>query len=41
MGSEWSKRPGGAADAGGWTKALQEQARDVAAPVKVTVSAKK
>ena len=41
MGSEWSKRPGGAADAGGWTKALQEHARDVASPVKVTLSAKK
>ncbi len=40
MGSEWSKRPGGAADAGGWTKALQEQARDVAAPVKVTLAKK-
>jgi len=41
MGSEWSKRPGGAADAGGWTKALQEHARDAASPVKVTLSAKK
>jgi hypothetical protein len=41
MGSEWSKRPGGAADAGSWTKALQEQARDVASPVKVTLAAAK
>jgi unsaturated rhamnogalacturonyl hydrolase len=41
MGSEWSKRPGGAADAAGWTKEVQEQARDAAAPVKVTVSAAK
>jgi len=41
VGSEWSKRPNGAADAGGWTKALQEHARDVASPVKVTLSAKK
>jgi hypothetical protein len=41
MGSEWSKRPGGATDAGGWTKALQEHARDVGAPVKVTLAAKK
>jgi hypothetical protein len=41
MGSEWSKRPGGATDAGGWTKTLQEQARDVGSPVKVTLAAKK
>ena len=41
MGSDWSKRAGGAADAAGWTKAVEEQARDIAAPVKVTVSAKK
>jgi hypothetical protein len=41
MGSDWSKRGGGAADAGAWTKAVQEQVRDIAAPVKVTLSAKK
>jgi unsaturated rhamnogalacturonyl hydrolase len=41
MGSDWSKRPGGAADAGGWTKALQDQARDVGTPVKVTLAATK
>jgi unsaturated rhamnogalacturonyl hydrolase len=41
MGSEWTKRPGGAADVGAWTKAVQEEAREVAAPVKVTLSAKK
>jgi hypothetical protein len=41
MGSEWSKRPGGAADAAAWTKAVQDEARDVAAPVKVELSAKK
>jgi hypothetical protein len=40
MGSDWSKRPGGAADAGAWTKALQDEARDVASPVKVTVAKK-
>ena len=28
-------------DAGAWTKALQDQARDIASPVKVTLSAKK
>jgi hypothetical protein len=38
MGSEWSKRPGGAADAAAWTKAVEEEARDVAAPVNVTLS---
>ena len=32
---------GGAADAGAWTKAVQDQVRDIAAPVKVTLSAKK
>ena len=41
MGTEWSKRPGGAADAAAWTKTVQDEARDVAAPVKVVVSAKK
>ena len=41
MGSDWSKRGGGAADAGAWTKAVQEQVRDIGAPVKVTLSAKK
>jgi uncharacterized protein DUF4861 len=41
MGSEWTKRPGGAGDAAGWTKALQEEARDLAAPVKVVLSPKK
>ena len=41
MGSDWSKRGGGAADAGAWTKAVQEQVREIAAPVKVTLSAKK
>jgi len=41
MGTEWSKRPGGAADAGAWTKAVQDEARDVSAPVKVALSAKK
>jgi hypothetical protein len=41
MGSEWSKRPGAGADAGAWTKAVQDEARDVGAPVKVTLSAKK
>jgi hypothetical protein len=41
MGSEWTKRPGGAGDAAGWTKALQEEARDVAAPVKVVLAPKK
>jgi unsaturated rhamnogalacturonyl hydrolase len=41
MGSEWSKRPGGATDAAAWTKEVQEQARDNAAPVKVTLSAAK
>jgi hypothetical protein len=41
MGSEWSKRPGGAADAGAWTKAVQDEAREIGAPVKVTLSAKK
>ena len=40
MGAEWSKRPGGASDAGGWTRALQEQARDIASPVKVTLAKK-
>ncbi len=40
MGSDWSKRPGGAADAGAWTKALQDQARDIASPVKVTLAKK-
>jgi unsaturated rhamnogalacturonyl hydrolase len=41
MGSEWSKRPGGAADAGAWTKVVQDEARDIGAPVKVTLSVKK
>jgi unsaturated rhamnogalacturonyl hydrolase len=41
MGSDWSKREGGAADAGGWTKVVQDQAREIAAPVKVTLSIKK
>jgi hypothetical protein len=41
MGTEWTKRPGGAADVGAWTKAVQEEARDVASPAKVTLSAKK
>jgi hypothetical protein len=41
MGSEWTKRPGGAGDAAGWTKALQEEARDLAAPVKVVLSPRK
>jgi hypothetical protein len=40
MGSDWSKRPGGVTDAGAWTKALQEQARDLASPVKVTLAKK-
>jgi len=40
MGSDWSKRPGGVTDAGGWTRALQEQARDIASPVKVTLAKK-
>src|SRR4029079_10592392 len=40
MGSDWSKRPGGAADAGTWTKALQDQVRDIASPVKVTLAKK-
>ena len=40
MGSDWSKRPGGVTDAGGWTKALQEQARDIGSPVKVTLAKK-
>jgi unsaturated rhamnogalacturonyl hydrolase len=40
MGSDWSKRPGGAADAAAWTKALQDQARDIASPVKVTLAKK-
>jgi uncharacterized protein DUF4861 len=41
MGSDWSKRAGGAGDAGAWTKAVQDAARDLGAPVKVTLSAKK
>lgn len=41
MGSEWSKRPGAAADADGWTKALEDEARDLAAPVQVVLSPKK
>ena len=40
MGSDWSKRPGGAADAAAWTKALQDQARDIASPVKITLAKK-
>jgi unsaturated rhamnogalacturonyl hydrolase len=40
-GSEWTKRPGGASDAAGWTKAIQEEARDAASPVKVVLSVKK
>jgi hypothetical protein len=40
MGSDWSKRPGGVADAGAWTKVLQDQARDIASPVKVTLAKK-
>jgi len=40
MGSDWSKRPGGAADAGAWTKALQDQVRHIASPVKVTLAKK-
>jgi Domain of unknown function (DUF4861) len=40
VGSDWSKRPGGAADAAGWAKAVSELARDIAAPVKITLSAK-
>jgi hypothetical protein len=40
VGSDWSKRDG-VTDAGAWTKAVQEQARDVAAPVKITLSARK
>jgi hypothetical protein len=41
MGSEWSKRGGGVTDAASWTKAVQEAARELAAPVKITLSAKK
>jgi len=41
MGTEWSKRPGGAADAAAWTKTVQDETRDVAAPVKVALSVKK
>jgi hypothetical protein len=40
MGSDWSKRPGGAGDAAAWTKVLQDQARDIASPVKVTLAKK-
>jgi len=40
-GSDWSRRTGGPADAGAWTKAVQDEARDAGAPVKVTLSAKK
>jgi uncharacterized protein DUF4861 len=41
MGSEWSKRPGAGRDAGSWNGVVSEKARDLAAPVKVTLSAKK
>jgi hypothetical protein len=41
MGSDWSRRTGGAGDAGAWTKAVQDEARAAAAPLKVTLSAKK
>src|SRR5262245_14650679 len=41
MGSEWSKRPRGAADAAALNKAVQEEAREIGAPVKVTLSVKK
>jgi len=41
MGSEWSKRPGAGPDAGTWNGVVSEKARDLAAPVKVTLSAKK
>ena len=41
MGSEWSKRPGGAADAAAWTKAVQEEAREIGTPVRVTLAKKK
>ena len=41
MGSDWSKRPRRRRRRGAWTKAVQEQARDIASPVKVTLSAKK
>ena len=41
MGSDWSKRGGGVTDAASWTKAVQEAAREIAAPVKITLSAKK
>jgi unsaturated rhamnogalacturonyl hydrolase len=40
MGSDWSKRPGGAADGVAWTKALQAEVRDIASPVKVTLAKK-
>jgi len=38
FGSDWSKRPGGATDAAAWTKAVSELTRELAAPVKVTLS---
>jgi hypothetical protein len=41
FGSDWSKRPGGAADAAAWTKAVQNQVKELAAPVKVTLAASK
>jgi hypothetical protein len=42
VGSDWNKRPGSTAgDAAAWTKAVQELARDLAAPVKVTLSTAK
>ena len=41
MGSEWSKRPGAGPDAGTWSGVVSEKARDLVAPVKVTLSAKK
>ena len=40
-GSDWSKRGGSVTDAASWTKAVQEAAKEIAAPVKVTLSVKK
>ena len=40
-GSDWSKRGGGVTDAASWTKAVQEAAREIGAPAKVTLSVTK
>jgi unsaturated rhamnogalacturonyl hydrolase len=40
-GSDWSKRGGSVTDAASWTKAVQEAAKEIASPVKVTLSVKK